>query len=75
MNKEQLHKYISVACFFTLSQKLLKILMQVGDIFILNIGKHQVFDQIINYYLYLPDTQLLLYLDGVAGSGKSILMR
>lgn len=56
------------------SQNAPETLSQAGDISILNAGQCQVFDQIVDHYLHPQVTQLLMHLDGVAGSGKSTLI-
>lgn len=70
---DQFSKHISLVPRVA-SQNAPETLSQTGDISILNAGQCQVFDQIINHYLHPQVTQLLMHLDGVAGSGKSILI-
>lgn len=47
---------------------------QAGDASLLKAGQRQVFDRVVGHYLHSPDTQLLMQVDGVAGSGKSTVI-
>lgn len=46
-------------------------LEEAGDISILNTEQRQLFDLVVNHYLNSDPDQLLLHVDGAAGTGKS----
>ena len=46
-------------------------LEEAGDVSILNAGQRQVFGRVVDHYVESDGGQLLLHLDGVAGTGKS----
>ena len=46
-------------------------LAEAGDISILNAEQRQLFDRVMNHYLSSDPNQLLLHVDGAAGTGKS----
>ncbi len=49
-----------------------KILKQVDDIFIFNVEQRRVFDRVLSHYLKNDDFQLLLHLNEVIDTKKSL---
>ena len=47
---------------------------QAGNTSFLNAGQRQIFDHIVDHYLYSSDTQLLIHIDSVTGLGKSTVI-
>ncbi len=50
----------------------LRILMKADDIFILNVEQRRVFDRVLSHYLKNDDSQLLLHLNEIVDTKKSL---
>lgn len=67
---ERLREHVQLAARKTVPGTL----EQAGNVSLLNAGQCQVFNRVVGHYVHSTDTQLLMHLDGVAGSGKSTVI-